>query len=494
MFIDARSVRRDSTLSADVCIVGAGPAGISIALELLASDLRVLLLESGGLGFDAASQELAQGELSGRDYYPLVATRRRGFGGSSALWAGQCIVPDPSDFEARDWLPESGWPFPRSEIEPFYPRAAELCQLDELAAEPRPDEAPLPLGGDRVHSRVIQFSPPTRFGPVYAPRIRRASRLRALLFANATRLEPDADLRRVERVQVACLDGNRFGVRARTVVLAAGGIENARLLLASRDRIQRGLGNPHDWVGRTFMEHVLVWSGVLLPSTPRQPFAFYDRRGRRRGYLAVREELRQREGLLNAGMTPLPLSAPTLHRPAREAPDPLRSDLAQALPGLDRGLPGPAASARVLWSFLEQAPVRGSRIALADSRDALGEPRAHLHWTLGGLERPSLQRSHEILAHELGRAAAGRLRLVVGEARDEGWRIARGGHHHMGTTRMSSDPRRGVVDADARVHGLANLFVAGSSVFPTSGCANPTLTLVALAVRLARHLRREALS
>ena len=238
------------------------------------------------------------------------------------------------------------------------------------------------------------------------------------------------------------------------------------------------------------MEHPTVWSGILLPSSAGERFPFFGRRGRegdRLGYLALSEDERRREGLLNTGMMILPIDMPKPRRPEKAASDPIWSSLAQVLPFVDRGEAGVSVPAHVLWSFAEQSPNPESRVTLSEQRDALGQPRARLDWQLTALEASSLRRTHEIVAEELGRAGIGRLRVTVGD--DEGWHIAHGGHHHMGTTRMHRNPREGVVDPDCRVHGVTNLYVAGSSVFPTSGCANPTLTLIALAVRLAQRLR-----
>ena len=174
---------------------------------------------------------------------------------------------------------------------------------------------------------------------------------------------------------------------------------------------------------------------------------------------------------------------------AEEAPLPdFEGALADVVRQMDAPQEDPARRAIFFMNELEQAPNPASRVRLIEQRDALGMPRVQLEWRLSGLDKRSIRRAHELLARELGRAGLGRLQLMLSEDEHRWPPELGGGRHHMGTTRMHRDPARGVVDPDCRVHGVGNLYVAGSSVFPTVGAANPTLTIVALALRLADHL------
>jgi choline dehydrogenase-like flavoprotein len=285
---------------------------------------------------------------------------------------------------------------------------------------------------------------------------------------------------------VRVLDGPEFSLRSRVVVLATGGIENARLLLASNGVEAAGLGNRHDLVGRFFMEHPHTHSGEFLPSPVARPLGLYQlhRRGGVDvlGVLALSAAVRRDARLANFTASLAP----------RTQGGAFERDLGVVIAGFDaegeraQGIPRFAFS-----NECEQVPNPESRVQLAYERDALGMNRVTLKWRLASEDRDSLRRSHEILAREIGRAGLGRVKPGLSEP-DGAWPAdLNGARHHMGTTRMHSDPKRGVVDADSRVHGIANLFVAGSSVFPTSGAANPTLTIVALALRLADHLKRE---
>jgi choline dehydrogenase-like flavoprotein len=480
MLLDARQVDRDATLEADLCVVGAGAAGITLARALAATPLRVVLLESGGLEPHAPTQALYRGRVFGRNYFTLDSCRTRQLGGSTNCWRGMCRPLDALDFEERDWLPGSGWPFGAELLRPYYERAQQVLRLEGFdyagarwASAGRP---PLPFAGDEIETRVFQVAA-HRFGELYRAELERAPNLRTLLFANAVGFETDPEGRAVQGVRVACLDGNRFRVRARANVLACGGIENARLLLASQ------LGNAHDLVGRHFMEHPHVVAGVLLPSSEALPLGLYRAHASGRvqvaGYLTSSEALRRRERLLAwcaflAQEVELPEFEQGLARVVRE---------------IDGAAGGPAARAIFLTSELEQAPNPASRVRLIEERDALGLPRVQLEWRLSAVDKQSARRHQEILGAALGRAGLGRLQILLSEDERAWPEDLGGGRHHMGTTRMHADPRRGVVDADGRVHGLANLYVAGSSVFPTAGAANPTLTIVALALRLAEHLR-----
>jgi choline dehydrogenase-like flavoprotein len=474
---DARALPRDTVLEADVCVIGAGAAGICLARSLSGSALRVALLESGGLEPDPATQDLYRGRIYGRNYFQLDVCRSRQFGGSTNCWHGMCRPLDPIDFEARDWVPHSGWPFGLETLEAYYERAQQVLRLerfDYAGASWENEELPLlPLVGGGIRSGVFQVAA-NRLGEIYRSEVERAPNLDTYLFANLVGF--DADRARIARARVACLDGNRISVKARYFVLATGGIENARLLLVT------GLGNQHDLVGRYFMEHPHVLAGAFLPSQAALPLGFYrpHQEGgvQLAGYLATTDAVRRAERLLGwCGFL------------AQEAPLPeLEQHLAPLVQEIDRPREGPAGRAVFFMNELEQAPNPASRVRLSENKDALGMPRAQLEWRLSAIDKSSARRTQEVLARALGAAGLGRLQITFSED-ERSWPTEMGGgRHHMGTTRMHLDPKQGVVDPDGRVHGLANLYVAGSSVFPTVGAANPTLTLVALALRLADHL------
>ncbi len=525
MFIDAQNLDAGTVVETDLCIVGAGAAGITLARELAGSPFRVCLVESGGLRFERSTQDLYEGESVGIPYFALRQTRLASFGGSTNAWTGWCRPLDPLDFEAREWVPHSGWPFDRAHLDPFYERAHGLCEIGPYAYEPSEwetvDAQPLPVDGRRIATLVFQVSPPTRFGRVHRESLARSGNVSVLLHANALELETDEPVRNVLRLRAATLEGKETAVTARVFVLAAGGIENPRLLLLSDGGRRTALGDGHGLVGRFFTEHAYLNSGVFFPSDPVLPIDFYFprkiegvRRARVRAVFSLAAATLREERLLNCAIFFRPraeahaaFTAPGVESlrelwevwRGRAVPSNSRRLMGDVLRDLDQvgvvafrklfAKRGPVKQLR-LRAFLECAPNPESRVSLARDRDRLGRRRASVDWRLGELERRSLRRAHEILAGALQEAGQGRLEADL-EPGPSGWPPAMtGGRHHMGTTRMHEDPRRGVVDAQCRVHGVSNLYVAGSSVFPTGGLANPTLTIVALAIRLADHLKR----
>ena len=488
----AGEIEAGSSLACDVCVVGAGAAGISLAQHLDGSRLQVCLLESGGLTPDARSQDLCAGRsLTLESDAYLGHSRLRMLGGSTQHWAGLCAPFAEHDLAARPWVQYSGWPLSATELEPWYRAAQPLCGLgrfDYALSHWNPGRNGVPpFSTGALRDDMWQLSPPVRFGAEYRMSLHRSTNLRVVLGATALSLETDEAGRRVETVHAVAASGGRFRIRARRIVLAGGGIENARLLLLSDRHAPGGLGNGHDQVGRYFMDHPhYQQSGhaatVLLGDATLRG---YTRRFERDGVAILPNFTLSPKAQRSHGVL---AGAFTLHPASAEPPDPAFTEGVRALVSPTTH----AAPLIHLYTKVEPAPHPDSRVRLGDEKDALGQRRSVLDWRLTPLDLHSLRTSVSLIAQELGRTGRGRLRLadwLRDGAIDVHRTPARGGAHHMGTTRMHDDPRRGVVDRDARVHGVENLFVAGSSVFPTAGWMNPTLTLVALSLRLADHLK-----
>ena len=524
MLIDACQLEDRSVCQADVCVIGAGAAGLTLARRLNGRNIRVAVIESGGLRVERKTQSLCRAAEPGVAL-SLDEKRLRMFGGTTATWTGWCRPFDEIDFESRPWVSDSGWPIARSDLLPFYNQAQAVCQLGPCRYDAErwatPERPQLPLEGGRVVTKIFQLSPPVRFGRVYRGEIERSRNVTVYLHATAVELEADEAASRVTSVRVAAPGGRVVSVQAGNFVLAGGGIENARLLLLSNGVEKAGLGNSHDLVGRYFMEHPYFYSATFLPADPGlcldlySPHAIGETHGSARlsGFLGLAPEVLRRERMVScisffapsykahpdfssAGMRSLmrvlervrlgslPADLPAhlgscvldLHKIARTS---LRK-LAESYRRPRRR--------RQLRTFVEAAPNRESRVSLSNQRDGLGLNRAEVDWRLSAIDDRSVRRHHEILCEEIARAGLGRVEFDLDGCSMSTLPSVAGAGHHMGTTRMHEDPREGVVDSDCRVHGVANLFVAGSSVFPTSGSANPTLTIVALALRLADHL------
>lgn len=524
MIDDARRLEPEARLEYDLCIIGAGAAGIAIAGALCSSGMRVCLLESGGLRYEAQSQALAVAECVGQPYFPVHEARLRRLGGTTGWWNGACRPLDPVDLGPRPWLGLVGWPVVTiKELTPWYEEAQRLCELAPEPFDPadpwfeHAGGSPLPLDPQRFVTRIFRYSPPTDFGRAYRQKLQSAADLHVFVHASAVAIEVDQEARRATGVRVRPLPGREITIAAGLVVLAAGGIENARLLLASSRVRPQGLGNDHDQVGRCFMEHLFFDDVARLELDATWPqLRLYGRQSRLAGTsihatLAPTAGLQREAQLLNACVR---LTHPAKRQPglmaAMDVRDYLRtgfrrSDIGRALRTMVTDAVGTAGAILQLklerddvWRrgghpllvsvTSEQAPNPDSRITLSPQQDHLGQPLARLDWRLGDADRTTWMRTLELLARDLAAAGIGRLILPGPDERERALERVRGGRHHMGTTRMADRSTDGVVDRDSRVHGIDNLYVAGSSVFPTVGHANPTLTLLALALRLADHL------
>ncbi|MGB8600452.1 MAG: FAD-dependent oxidoreductase, partial [Burkholderiales bacterium] len=277
MFIDTRQQSEGTTVETTVCIIGGGVAGITIALELEKKGIACVLLESGGHEADDATRDLYRGENVGLPYDFADGCRSRFLGGSSNCWGGWCRPFEDIDFKQRDWVANSGWPFGQEEVAPYYARTHELLQLGPVnydsafwvKAVNRADVQLLPLTKNKIEDVLIQFSPPARFGKVYHDELSKAKFSSVYLYANVVNIETDAGGQSVKRVHVKTLSGRSISVHAKQFVLAAGGIENARLLLASNKIQLNGIGNQHDVVGRYFMDHPRIYWGKITPKDPK---------------------------------------------------------------------------------------------------------------------------------------------------------------------------------------------------------------------------------
>ena len=511
MFIDARKLPERTTLEADLAIVGGGPAGITLASALADSPIRVCLIEAGGLEPDAGTQMLYEGENAGIEY-PLAGSRLRYFGGSSNHWGGYCRPLDAIDFEARDWVPFSGWPFTINELLPYYPPASARVEVvpahfDDLAYwQEKTGERLLEPATRRMWTRFVHFSPPTRFGERYRAELVKADNVRVLLHANVADIASSEAGRSVAHLDVRTLSGLAHTVKARCYVLATGGLENARLLLLSNKVVAAGLGNQHDMVGRCFMEHphLTGFGEIVVADIQRLPRIYRERIAGEgpvvnAAFNPSAAFLRERQ-LLNATFM---VAVAGEYRPGARLSDnrertAAHTDMLMAarrfLSDRDDAEKSPEPDVAGVWLGIgcacEQAPNPASRVSLSAERDVFGLPKIRLDWRLTAQDRHSVIEHMHSLALEFGALDIGRMVLKIED--DGRWpEVVIGGNHHMGTTRMSDNPRRGVVDRNTRVHGTDNLYVAGSSVFPTSGAANPTLTIVAMTLRLADHLRKQ---
>jgi len=482
MIVDLADAAKLPLGDCDVCILGAGPAGISTALELARQrpDWHIVLLEGGGKHMpSAANLDAYAGASVGDRPYPLAGSRLRYLGGTSNHWGGWCRPLDEEDFEARAWMPHSGWPLRRDELLPWYEKATTWCELgsnefSEAALTPGLGDALLHVDDSSVLcNKFFRFSPPTRFGKRYLADLEKAPNLHLLLHANAVGMDMAGE--RVTGVRIAFGKDGTATLAARQVVVALGGIETTRFLLLQAAQAPAGSGLASPMLGRCFADHFGMTPAVaLLPEQLR-----YDRNPHPTG--AVMPVLSLSRAAQQALQVPdfcvMPL------------PEAQASDLSPAYAGnAALGLRHGRYWRYRLQMIIEPRPNPDSRITLTDERDRHGVPRLRLDWRVADADRRSVIECLDDLAAELGEFGLGRLRML--DEKDYLGGTPSVGFHHLGSARMASDAEGGVVDADCRVHGIENLHVASSAVFPSFGFSNPTLTIVALATRLAARLAK----
>ena len=495
-FIDARTIPNGQVLTPDLAIVGAGPAGISLALALKDSKISIALLESGSTSFDPEIQKMYTGAQTGVGYVPLDAGRMRAMGGGTNHWGGWCRPMDAIDFEAKPWMPHSGWPFGRATLEPYYPRAQALVEAGPWIYDQKGDlvagtKGPvLPLGDGGLYTSWFQFSKtrdsvlPTQFGHRYGDDLRAAKNVTPYVRASVTGIRLAANGASVDHLDIATLSGKHFTIKPRMTVLAAGAMENARLMLASNDVISAGVGNQNDLVGRFFADNPIPRDVATLVSFAGPLAAFYgsnqtlDDGAIMRATFAPTAAFRRKAQVAGSLSTVEP--AVDLDETGKAA---------VITTALALGVNAANAQAYSLGCGIELSPDPDRRLTLTGEKDALGLPRLKLDMRVADKD---FDRFHQTLT-ELGRqllaSRTGMLRINCKDRQDWMKRMD-WGHHHLGTTRMHNDPKQGVVDADGLVHGIANLYVAGSGVFPSYSASNPTLNLVALTLRLGDHLKK----
>lgn len=523
--IDALEIEPNQQLDADICIVGGGAAGIAIAREFIGTQYQVLLLESGGLASDPAVEALYEVESVG---HPLriddgYVSRNRYWGGSTNTWAGRCIPLNPIDFEVRDWVPDSGWPLSKSDLDPYYARAARLLQLPSYTKYNatawrhkmlRPQPGFLYQDSVATPEVALYAESALKMGKAYGQQLQEAANITVCLHANLREIEANPPVSSVQQLHVTTLSGSRFWVKSKVYILACGGWENARLLLLSRSQCQAGLGNQNDLVGRYYMEHPKIFAGYIYPHQPilKSPI-FLEPYPVAGGFvqlgLRLTDSLQQEQRLLNHYLElrpDYPEGMPEAYQAFRwlgshlkrmQLPATAAEDWRTFRPHLGnlanfygrKWLNWPINYPRIaILNHFEQSPNPASRVTLSRDRDALGLNRLRVDLKIASADKYSLMRLHEILADHLHFLGVGELVSDL-PMPESPWADLHDSSHHMGTTRMHDSPTKGVVDRHCRVHGLNNLYIASSSVFPTVGHANPTLTIAALALRLADHLK-----
>ena len=551
MLIDCSRSQPPGNLDTDVVIIGSGAAGLTLSLALSEKGIANIVVEAGPEKFSKAAQELFRAaSIDPEAHGPVHMYRRRAFGGTTAIWGGRCIPFDPIDFEDRPWMPGATWPVSYDEIAAYYPRALDICRAGSPSFEAEsalPGEPGALIDGvispDVILDRIERFSEPTHFGDAYRNRLEASKSATILVGAAVTRIDCADEGARCVGVTARTAQGD-IRIGARRTVIAAGGLETARLLLASNQAISCGLGNQRDLVGRYYQGHVEGEVGeIQFNAAPEDVRLDYQRTSEGiyvRRYIWLSPEVQRREQLCGLIARPYhPNIVDPEHRnPVLSAMYLVKSlivaeysrkltsteqqvraafggrQAALAVAHLGNVLRHPLALAQfsVDWARrrvlatrklpsvvlrdprnrypldinAEQAPNFDSRVELSDERDQLGIPKLSIRWRMTADDHDRIARGVEIMRRGMATSPLVSVEVDGLEARVSD--LTRVGGHHIGTARMASVPQSGVVDADCAVFGTHGLFVSGAAAFPTSGFANPTLTIVALALRLGDHL------
>lgn len=467
MLIDLNAIPKDRVY--DLCVIGGGPAGIAVARQVAARGKSVIVLEAGAMEVDERSQQNYRGRVIGNAFFDLEYARIRAFGGSTAHWGGQGRPLDPIDFAAKPWVPEATWPIDRAAMDPYLRPAMDFLNFkDTYRTEQLGD------GMQKMGFKIV--NPPPHLGQLHIEEFKASKAITLVLKANLTGLVTDGQ--KVQSVEVQNYDRVRATVHARDFVFAMGGIENSRLLLHFNNSNKGQLVKAPQALGRYWMEHPNFTIGEAVVPAGTEKVRVYG---------MVPNAMRDAR-VLNCGIMVHPVPTGSRMRT-------IARQLACVAPALgswvyeqmDRQLVC-AEQVRAMW---EQEPRAVNRVALdAKARDQFGIPQTELHWTLSDMDRATVKAHALRYAQHIARSGQGRVKIFDwvlngGPLPENDEKIS---WHHMGGTRMSRTAETGVVDADCKVWGQDNLFIAGSSVFPSGGWVNPTLSIVQLALRLGDHL------
>lgn len=564
MIANGETLDAGAVLEADVAVIGSGPAGITTALELENYGLKVLVIESGHRRFDSVTQELGEATIEDpARHAPMSMTTRRVLGGASSVWGGRCVPFDRVDFRERPFV-DGVWPVSADELSPLYDRACELLFCGRAAFDQAemphlpPSIVPGLADGDVLTSTFERWSLPTDFGKVYYARLERSQDVRVVTGLTCTRVVLEPSDVAVKSLEARTLSGKSISVKARAYVVACGGLEATRLLLASTDSHGRAVGDHSGNLGRWYMGHLEGSIANIRFKTPAHDTIYgYERDTdgvyvRRR--ISVHEDAQLREQLPNVvgwlanpnlpdashhdgalSLAYLILASPVgglFSPPAQRAAmtgqrvpgvpygpvrrSPVREHLRNVIRD-PRGALGFAfdfgykrfvtRGRRAPGFFVERAdnvyplqfhgehlPSFDSRVFLNDSRDALGMPRLSIDVRFSEADVDGILRAHEKWDEHLRVQGIGELEYVGGDPAASVANCLGAGFHQSGTTRMSEDPNDGVLTRDLAVHGFDDLYVVSSSAFVTSGQANSTFMIVVFAIRLAERLRSQLAS
>jgi choline dehydrogenase-like flavoprotein len=538
MIINLEEIDENKTYQADLCLIGSGPASLTILNYLKKTDLKIIIIPGGKFHFDKNNQKLYKG-IVGKDNYhePLIENRYREFGGTGNYWGGRCVPLDKIDFEKRSWIKNSGWPIRFNEIKKFYKEASNFLDIspyNEKTNFYKKDikEIIEKMDGKFLSSKKLEsWSPILSFKKKFLETIKKDN---ILLIDNSHLIKIDSNKKEITNLICKSLD-KIFKVKCKTYVLACGGIENPRILLNSKNKFHpKGVGNANDLVGRFYMAH---HSGIFLNIKPMKKgkFLYNYFKDNQNVYLRNRWWLNEKFQKLKKIGNSIFFLTYTLKSKDMGAEGKLfetlilfkkiisnKKDLfnwiiinqlikvlfnfyvikylikfsylrfkKNRLPSI---LPTSLSKNFGLYHQVEQTPCYYSRLKLDKKKNTLGQNLIKLDLKFNSIDINTIWKSHEYLIKKIDKSKFGNIQKkynknILTKLYKQKLKKFNSMSHHMGTTRMSASSKKGVVDKNLKVHGINNLFIVGSSVFPTGGHANPTYTIVALSIRLSNFLK-----
>lgn len=521
MILDLEEIHSPLKLQCDLCIVGSGAAGLALVSQMISTTLNVVILESGHLEFETATQKLYDVEVSGLPFDGATTGRFRVHGGSTTKWGGQALPLMPIDFEKRDWVANSGWPISYDELKPYYQRACQFLFVDNMNFDSDLFKflktKPPAFDLNKIWYHFSKWSPTPNIRENYLSAIKASNHCTLLLHANVTNIELNENSQFVQRIEASSLMGTKAVVQAKNFVICVGGIETARLLLANNHQQTNGIGNNYDLVGRFLQDHPTTTIGWIKTKNPQQVQRLFNVFHKRKLKYTVRctaaSSWQRQHRTLNMSADVDFVQQDPIFQEIKEIYQTVRQGHLniKMITQLFHAMRHPLASVLPVWHYLlkgrnyvpramlrlgltsEQEPNPESRVLLSEHTDALGIPLANIRWKLTALTYYSIQRFATTLSDELKNTGIGELQLEpwLFENSSDWMNNMMDQFHHMGVTRMHDSPHHGVVDKNCRVHGLSNLFIGSSAVFPTGGHSNPTLTIIALCMRLADRFKQE---
>lgn len=529
MIIDTRELAESQEIDTDICILGGGVSGLVCAMELLKTNKKITVLESGGAVFDQTVQELYKAESKPSIFPNTMHSRLRMLGGSSNHWENSTERLDSIDFEKREWVSDSGWPISYDEVAKHYPEAEQYCGVGSEGYnfnywKEKLNISDLVADSKALHTSILKAAlPPTRFYEVYKSRLLNKNNLDIYTYANLVDIEWESQSGKVVRAFFKSPKGTQYSIKAQVFVMSLGGIENTRMLLSFNEKYGNKLGNKNDLVGRYFMEHPVIRGAHLYPLKELNLGAYqglFHQDQLIRARLKIKENvLRQKQlnnlrlfllsqdkRILSHGISSMHIVASDLSK--GEIPDHFGQHLVNILKDID--VIADSISRKVfdyqlssdadkfggyqVLSMIEQTPTYDSRITLGESKDSLGLKKIKIKWKLSDQDKQRTWQAMSLLSKDPSILKVGRFRLLT-EREDRIWGDQLGfSQHHIGTTKMSNNPNKGVVNPECLLNGTSNFYIGGSSVFPTGGHVPPTLTIVAMTIKLANDIQRRHLS